>query len=202
MDKFGSSTIEGNHLPTPFLDITPKVSLFGENGLLGLAFDPNYAENGQFYIYYTQRDTKHNHLARYQVDPNNANKALANSEKILMIIEQPKDGHNGGGLAFGPDNFLYIGVGDGGLQPKSDPTTKPQELNSLLGKILRIDVSETAVNQPDCGSAHYTIPDSNPFADGPGNQCDEVWSYGLRNPWRISFDRENGDFFHWGCGRK
>lgn len=185
----------GNHRPTPFLDITPKVSLYGENGLLGLAFDPDYSNNGYFYIYYTQRDTRHNHLARYQVNPTNPNQALSNSETILMIIEQPKDGHNGGGLAFGPDNYLYIGVGDGGLQPKTNPTTKPQELNSLLGKILRIDVRETAVNQPDCGTAHYTIPADNPFADGDGNQCDEIWAYGLRNPWRISFDRETGDLF-------
>lgn len=185
----------GNHLPTAFLNITSKVSLYGENGLLGLAFDPDYAQNGFFYIYYTQKNDRNNYLARYQVNPANPNQALANSETILMVINEPKDGHNGGSLAFGPDNYLYIGVGDGGLEPKENPTTKPQDLSSLLGKILRIDVTETAVNQPDCGTAHYTIPADNPFADGPGGNCDEVWAYGLRNPWRLSFDRSNGDLY-------
>lgn len=186
---------QGTHLPTSFLDITSKVSLYGENGLLGLAFDPNYAQNGYFYIYYTQKNDRNNYLARYRVNPTNPNQALANSETILMVIQQPKDGHNGGSLAFGPDNYLYIGVGDGGLEPRDNPTTKPQDLSSLLGKILRIDVSKTAVNQPDCGSAHYTIPADNPFADGPSGSCDEVWAYGLRNPWHLSFDRTNGDLF-------
>ncbi len=185
----------GNHLPNPFLNIASKVSLYGENGLLGLAFDPNYAQNGYFYVYYTQRNDRNNYLARYQVNPADPNQALADSETILMIIDEPKDGHNGGSLAFGPDNFLYIGVGDGGLEPKENPTTKPQALSSLLGKILRIDVTETAVNQPDCGTSHYTIPANNPFTDGVGGNCDEVWAYGLRNPWRISFDRSNGDLY-------
>ncbi len=94
---------QGTHLPTSFLDITSKVSLYGENGLLGLAFDPNYAQNGYFYIYYTQKNDRNNYLARYRVNPANPNQALANSETILMLIQNPNDGHNGGSLAFVPD---------------------------------------------------------------------------------------------------
>jgi len=181
-------------LPDNFLNISSKVRLYGESGLLGLAFDPNYAANGYFYVYYTDKISYNNHLSRFQVFPGSPNLADPASEVILMTIFEPKEGHNGGALAFGPDGYLYIGVGDGGLEPQSNPTTRPQDLTSLLGKILRIDVSQAAPTAPECGSAYYTIP-ANPLADGPGGACDEIWAYGLRNPWRISFDALTGDLF-------
>lgn len=188
-------TADGTLLGTPFLDITSKVSLFGENGLLGLAFDPDYATNGTFYIYYTRKSDKNNVLARYQVsgDPNVAD---AGSEQILLTAVEPKDGHNGGALAFGPDGYLYVAIGDGGLPDDGGPpTTTPQDLTSLLGKILRLDVSQSTAHAPDCGTALYTIPDDNPFRNGAGGNCDEIWALGFRNPWRISFDRSTGDLF-------
>ena len=134
-------TADGTLLSTPFLDITGKVSLFGENGLLGLAFDPDYDTNGYFYIYYTRLSDRNNVLARYRVS-GNANVADVASEAILLTVVEPKDGHNGGALAFGPDGYLYVAVGDGGLVEDGAPTT-PQDLTSLLGKILRIKSSPT-----------------------------------------------------------
>ncbi|HFQ92912.1 MAG TPA: DUF11 domain-containing protein [Anaerolineae bacterium] len=121
--------------------------------------------------------------------------AAPNSEQILMTILEPDDGHNGGDIKFGPDGYLYVPVGDGGLHDQNNPNPNPQDLSSPLGKILRIDVTGNSPNAPDCGSALYTIPADNPFADGPGGTCDEIWAYGLRNPWRISFDRLTGDLF-------
>ena len=188
-------TAESTLLSTPFLDISSKVSLFGENGLLGLAFDPDYASNGFFYIYYTRFSDKNNVLARYQVssDPNVAD---ASSEQIMLTAVEPKDGHNGGALAFGPDGYLYVAIGDGGLPDDGGPpTTAPQDLTSLLGKILRLDVSQGTAHAPDCGTALYTIPGDNPFRNGAGGDCDEIWALGFRNPWRISFDRATGDLY-------
>ncbi len=188
-------TADGTLLSTPFLDITSKVSLFGENGLLGLAFDPDYATNGFFYIYYTRLSDRNNVLARYQVsgDPNVAD---AGSEQILLTAVEPKDGHNGGALAFGPDGYLYVAIGDGGL-PGNDnvPPSEPQDRTSLLGKILRLDVAQSTAHAPDCGTALYTIPNDNPFRNGVGGDCDEIWALGFRNPWRISFDRATGDLY-------
>ncbi|MCB8925944.1 MAG: PQQ-dependent sugar dehydrogenase [Ardenticatenaceae bacterium] len=188
-------TADGTVLATPFLNIASKVSLFGENGLLGLTFDPDYDTNGYFYIYYTRLSDRNNILARYQVssDPNVAD---ASSEQILITVVEPKDGHNGGALAFGPDGYLYVAIGDGGL-PGNDtiPPSEPQDRTSLLGKILRLDVAQSTIHAPDCGSAHYTIPSDNPFRDGAGGDCDEVWALGFRNPWRISFDRATGDLY-------
>ncbi len=181
-------------LSTPFLDISSSVSLFGENGLLGLAFDPDYANNGTFYIYYTRLSDRNNVLARYQVS-GNANVADASSGVILLTAVQPKDGHNGGALAFGADGYLYVAIGDGGLSDGGVPPTAPQDRTSLLGKILRLDVSQGTAHLPDCGTGHYTIPADNPFRNGPGGDCDEIWALGLRNPWRISFDRSTGDLY-------
>ena len=186
---------DGTLLDTPFLDVSSSVSLFGENGLLGLAFDPAYATNGFFYIYYTRQSDRNNVLLRYQVS-SDANVADAGSGVILLTAVEPKDGHNGGALAFGPDDYLYVAIGDGGLPGDgSPPPTTPQDLSSLLGKILRLDVSQNSAHVPDCGTAFYTIPNDNPFRNGAGGACDEVWALGFRNPWRVSFDRLTGDLY-------
>lgn len=160
----------------PYLNISNRVGSRGnEQGLLGLAFHPNYAENGLFFLNYTDQsgDTV---IARYRVtaDPNIADPS---SETILLRAKQPFSNHNGGGLAFGPDGYLYIGLGDGGSA--GDPFNNGQKLDTFLGKILRLDVDSI---EP------YAIPAGNPF----GN---ELWAYGLRNPWRISFDGLTGDLY-------
>ncbi len=166
-------------LPTPFLDIAAKVSCCVERGLLSLAFHPNFSSNGFFYVNYTDLagDTV---VARYQA-ASNSNQADANSESIILSIDQPFSNHNGGQLQFGPDGFLYIAAGDGG--GTGDPSNNAQNLNSLLGKILRIDVD---------GASPFAIPTGNPFV-GNTSARDEIWAYGLRNPWRFSFDRKTGD---------
>jgi glucose/arabinose dehydrogenase len=167
---------------TPFLDIRSIVLSNGERGLLSVAFHPRYRDNGFFYVYYTNRNGDNN-LARYQVtsDPDRADPA---SGTILLTIPHPSfANHNGGQLQFGPDGFLYIGTGDGGSG--GDPNNNAQNLNQLLGKILRIDVDH---------GLPYTIPPSNPFATRPGARG-EIWAYGVRNPWRFSFDRVTGDLW-------
>ena len=169
-------------LPTPFLDVRGLVSCCNERGLLGLAFHPQYATNGFFYIDYTRSDGDIV-IARYHVssDPNVAD---ANSATILLTLEHSEFGnHNGGQLQFGPDGYLYIGTGDGGAG--GDPNNRAQNVGDPLGKILRLDVN---------AAAPY-IPASNPFASGGGAARREVWAYGLRNPWRFSFDRETGDLW-------
>lgn len=185
----------GRVLPTPFLDISSRTHLFGENGLLSLAFHPDYARNGFLFVYYTDKTSHNNHLSRFQVSPTDPNLADPNSEEILMTIVEPDEGHNGGDIKFGPDGYLYVPVGDGGLHDQNNPNPNPQDLSSPLGKILRVDVTQTSPHPPDCGSTLYTIPSDNPFVDGPGGACDEVWAYGLRNPWRISFDQLDDSLF-------
>ena len=166
--------VNGQLANTPFLDITGQVGSRGnEQGLLGLAFHPRYAENGNFYVNYT--DTNGNTvIARFHAQGDAADPA---SESVLLRVDQPFANHNGGVLAFGPDGYLYAGLGDGGAA--DDPFGNGQKLGTLLGKILRIDL--------DHGDP-YTIPADNPF----GN---EIWAYGLRNPWRISFDSGTGDLY-------
>jgi glucose/arabinose dehydrogenase len=167
--------------PTIFLDIQDRVGSGGsEQGLLGLAFSPQYAQDGIFYVDYTDLNGN-TVIARYHVSQN-ADQGDAASEEALLHIDQPFANHNGGQLAFGPDGYLYIGMGDGGSA--GDPHGNGQSLDILLGKILRIDVSR----QPG-----YTIPPDNPFADGGGKP--EIWLYGLRNPWRFSFDHISGDLY-------
>jgi glucose/arabinose dehydrogenase len=167
-------------LETPFLDISQKISCCGERGLLGLAFHPQYSENGYFFANYTDLngDTV---IARFEVSED-LDQADPASETRLLSVEQPYANHNGGGIAFGPDGYLYVALGDGGSG--GDPLGNAQNTNSLLGKLLRIDVS---------AAEGYAIPADNPFTDGGG--APEVWAFGLRNPWRFSFDRLTGDIF-------
>ncbi len=173
---------DGQVLPTPFLDLRDRVNTNGlERGLLGLAFDPDFAHNGKFYVDYTgaRGDT---FVSRFHADPG-SNQADPSSEQNLLHIQQPFANHNGGHLAFGPDGYLYIGMGDGGSA--GDPHGNGQNLGVLLGKLLRIDVQR---GDP------YAIPSDNPFVDQPDARP-EIWAYGLRNPWRFSFDSATGDLY-------
>jgi glucose/arabinose dehydrogenase len=167
-----------------FLDITDRVNRGGnEEGLLGLAFDPRYRENGYFYVYYSAANPRRSVLSRFNLDQSNPGLAAPQSETIILEVEQPFSNHNGGQIAFGPDGYLYIGLGDGG--GAGDPQGNGQNLGTLLGSILRIDVSGLSV------SGHYKIPADNPFVNTAGARA-EIWAFGLRNPWRFSFDKVNG----------
>lgn len=195
---------DGTAVITPFLDITALVdSSRSESGLLGLAFHPDYASNGFFYLNYytTTLVATRTHISRFAVsgDPNIAD---PNSEEILLTIDQPQPNHNAGDLHFGPDGYLYIPMGDGG--GGGDPGDNAQDLGVLLGKVIRIDVDSGPGNTPDCqgaGTYTYTIPTTNPLTDVLG-ACDEIWASGLRNPWRSSFDRLTGDFYIGDVGQK
>jgi hypothetical protein len=168
-------------LTTPFLDIRDRVLFDGEQGLLGLAFHPDYASNGFFYVNYTN-NSGNIVVARFVASPPSGNVADPDSETLVLGVSHPgESNHNGGQIRFGPDGYLYIATGDGG--GGGDPNNNGQSLSSWLGKILRIDI--------DSGSP-YTIPATNPFPSGPRP---EIWSYGLRNPWRFTFDRQTGDMF-------
>ncbi len=170
----------------PFLDITDRVgSSSSEQGLLGLAFAPNYADSGLFYVYYT--DLNGNTVVSRFSTPDDAGIAEPASEEIILAQDQPAPNHNGGMLAFGPDNYLYIGLGDGGNQ--GDPNGNGQRLDTWLGKILRLEVDPEYT-----GGEPYGIPEDNPFV-GDSDALPEIWAYGLRNPWRFSFDRETGDLW-------
>jgi glucose/arabinose dehydrogenase len=181
---------DGALLPTPFLDLGGRISSGGEQGLLGLAFPPDFASKGYFYVNYTlpnaPGDVGDSVVARYSVNAANPDLADPNSEQRILTVAQPFDNHNGGHLAFGPrDGFLYVALGDGGSG--GDPGNRAQNRNELLGKLLRLDV--------ETGRPYtYTVPPSNPFV-GLANHRPEIWAYGLRNPWRFSFDRETADLF-------
>ncbi|MEK7350849.1 MAG: PQQ-dependent sugar dehydrogenase [Nitrospirota bacterium] len=170
----------GKLLEIPFLDIKERVLFGGEQGLLGLAFHPEYRLNGRFFVNYTRKDDGATVIAEYhrseQVD------RAGREERILALIPQPYPNHNGGMIAFGPDGYLYIGMGDGGSG--GDPQNRAQNKDELLGKLLRIDVSNLAP---------YGIPTDNPFIRS--KERPEVFAIGLRNPWRFSFDRETGDLW-------
>ncbi|MEX2143994.1 MAG: PQQ-dependent sugar dehydrogenase [Anaerolineales bacterium] len=171
----------GGRGAAPFLDIDGRVgSESNEQGLLGLAFPPDYEQSGVFYVDYTDvsGDTVISRF-RTSTDPDRAD---AESEEILLQVNQPAGNHNGGHLEFGPDGYLYVALGDGGSQ--GDPSGNGQSLDTLLGKILRIDVG---------ASGPYGIPTDNPFANGGGRG--EIWGHGLRNPWRFSFDAATGDLY-------
>jgi glucose/arabinose dehydrogenase len=170
-------------LTKPFLNITAKTTKGSEQGLLGLAFAPDYATSGRFFVSYTAPGggpAGHSVIARYQVgaDPDTA----ATAETVVLTVDQPYENHNGGMIAFGPDGFLYFGLGDGG--DAGDPLETGQDRTDLLGSMLRLDVSTDP----------YTIPVDNPYA-GSLTFRGELWNYGLRNPWRWSFDRTTGDLY-------
>lgn len=170
-----------------FLDIEDQVvykDTENEEGLLGLAFHPEYEQNGQFYVYYTTTDAPHTSvISRFRVSPNDPDQADPQSEEELMRIAQPFWNHNGGNLIFGPDGYLYIGLGDGGKA--NDPFGNGQNLRTLLGSMLRIDV-----DHQDAGKK-YAVPKDNPFVE-QNNAQPEIWAYGLRNVWGMSFDRATG----------
>ena len=168
-----------------FLRITPKLSdISGEQGLLGLAFHPQYAANGYFYVNYTAPNPLRTVVARYHVPSGTPDRADSSSEFKIIEINQPFTNHNGGMLAFGPDGYLYMGMGDGGSA--NDPDTNGQHMTTLLGKMLRIDVNDTTA------SVHYRIPPDNPFAGNSSGWKEEIWARGMRNPWRWSFDPPTG----------
>jgi glucose/arabinose dehydrogenase len=169
---------DGRLQPESFLDITALVGCCGERGLLGLAFHPQYAQNRLFFVNYTNK-SGNTVIAKYR-----ASGVADPDSEILLTIDQPYSNHNGGMVAFGPDGFLYIGMGDGGAG--GDPQNYAQNLDSLLGKILRIDVNGREANKP------YAIPKDNPFI---GKGRPEIWSYGWRNPWRFSFDQQTKDLW-------
>ena len=203
---------QGNLLPTPFLDIRDKVLCCGERGLLGLAFHPQYEGNDIFFVSYTKEASDNTNgdsiIERYLVsaDPNIAD---PNTGTQLMRVVQDFGNHNGGNIMFGPDGYLYIGLGDGGSG--NDPENRAQTLGSALGKMLRIDVdginpparfdydflkNNLGNTPPTCPleTSNYAIPDDNPFI-ADQTACPEIWAWGLRNPWRWSFDSETGDLY-------
>jgi hypothetical protein len=164
-----------------FLDIRNKVLFGGEQGLLGIAFHPDYKNNGYFYINYTTGNPRRSVVSRFRVSNNDPDAADRNSELILLTVDQPYSNHNGGQTSFGPDGYLYISFGDGGSG--GDPQNYAQNLRSLLGKILRIDVDKTS------GNLNYSIPDDNPYKGNTNGLREEIYAFGLRNVWRFSFDK-------------
>jgi glucose/arabinose dehydrogenase len=174
-------------LPRPFLDLSREVATTNwEQGLLGLVFHPGFASNGTFFVHYVHRDGSVR-ISRFRSNEPSAHVADRSSEEVLLTVPQPSEIHHGGGLAFGPDGFLYVGLGDGEL---SDPPGRAQDPTVLLGKILRLDVDHRAKDAP------YRIPPDNPFAfDDDPTTRGEIWCLGLRNPWRFSFDAETERWF-------
>ncbi|HKO30162.1 MAG TPA: PQQ-dependent sugar dehydrogenase, partial [Nitrospiraceae bacterium] len=177
----------GKLLEVPFLDIRDRVLSGGERGLLGLAFHPEYRQNGRFFVNYTRKEDGATVIAEYHRS-DQADHA-AREERVLVLILQPYPNHNGGMIAFGPDGYLYIGMGDGGAG--GDPQNRAQNKDELLGKLLRIDVN---------GPVPYGIPEDNPYVRG--EERPEIFAKGLRNPWRFSFDRETGDLWLADVGEK
>ena len=177
---------DGTVVPTPALDIRPRVGSVGaEQGLLGFVFPPGFASKQHAYLYYTDLNGT-SRVFRIRVSANDPNRLEPATMQPILSIAQPFANHNGGQLAFGPDGYLYLGFGDGG--GAGDPGDRAQNLGTLLGKILRVDVESAP------GSSGYRIPADNPFVNRPGARP-EIWAYGLRNPWRFSFDPATGDLW-------
>jgi glucose/arabinose dehydrogenase len=175
----------GSLVSTPFLDIAARVSCCGEQGLLGLAFHPSYRANGRFYVYYTDPGGSLV-IAEYRRSSTNSGRASTTERRLLRIAHPDHANHNGGQLAFGPDGYLYIGTGDGG--GGGDPDENGQRRSNLLGKILRIAPNVTS------SAPTYRIPSTNPWAKSTTIRR-EIWAFGLRNPWRFSFDRDTGSLW-------
>ena len=179
------SVDQASERSTPFLDISDRVNRGGnEEGLLGLAFSPDFASSGHLFVYYSAASPRRSVLSRFTAGP--AGTPAADSELVVLEVAQPFSNHNGGMIAFGPDDFLYVGLGDGGSG--GDPQGNGQNRATLLGSLLRIDVSEASAGEP------YRVPADNPFAAASGARG-EIWAYGLRNPWRFSFDSDTGDLW-------
>jgi cysteine-rich repeat protein len=177
---------DGEMLAEPFLDISALVGCCsGERGLLGLAFAPDYETSGRFFVHYSDNagDTT---IARYEVDPLDADVADPASAAVLLVVAQPFSNHNGGAIAFGADGYLYVGLGDGGAA--DDPLEAGQDTGTLLGKLLRLDVDVE-------GPPYFSVPASNPFYVDGNDVVESIWALGLRNPWRFSFDRATGDLY-------
>jgi len=175
---------DGTVFPQPFLDISGRVLSGGERGLLSAAFPDEYENEGKFYVCYTRSGDGASVLSRFTVSAGDSNRADQGSEEVLLTVSQPEANHNGGQIAFGPDGYLYVGLGDGG--GAGDPDGNGQNTETLLGCLLRIDVNT--------GGGPYDTPTDNPYYDTEG-YAEEIWAYGLRNPWRFSFDRLTGDLY-------
>jgi glucose/arabinose dehydrogenase len=169
-----------------FLDLSSRVTFNGERGMLGLAFHPDYEQNGYFFVYYSPQGANVTRLSRFSVSASDSNAADGGSEAVLLEIPQQFPNHNGGQIAFGPDGYLYVAVGDEG--GSGDPNDNAQDLTTLHGSILRIDVDSNDLGE-------YGIPDDNPFAVSADNYKPEIYAYGLRNPWRFSFDPVTGELW-------
>ena len=181
---------DGSIQATDFVDLSNEVEAGGERGLLGVAFHPQFATNGRLFVHYSHKGDGATVISELTASADRTT-AIAASERVIFTLSQPFANHNGGEIAFGPDGFFYIGLGDGGSG--GDPFGNAQNRQVLLGKILRIDL-----DAPDVPGKEYAIPDGNPYAPGgvePGAGLPEIWAYGLRNPWRFSFDRGTGDLY-------
>ena len=177
-----------------FLDIRDRVNDRGnEEGLLGLAFDSRFSENGYFYVYYSASNPRRSVLSRFSVDGEQANRANPDSERVVLEVPQPYSNHNGGAIHFAADGYLYVALGDGGSS--GDPKGNGQDPGTLLGSILRIDPAAAS------SYGNYSIPGDNPFVGVSGFR-DEIWAFGFRNPWRFSFDRETGDLWAGDVGQR
>lgn len=196
--------LNGQVSASPFLDISERVGQVGEQGLLGIAFDPEYFNSGSpraglFYLHYSERNSGDSIVSSFAVSATDPNQALEHSEQVILRVEQPHHNHNGGTIAFGPDGYFYVFLGDGGMgNDSAGLTNNAQRLENLLGSIVRLDLTSAgrqAGASPPCGAAiHYSIPADNPFVNTL-DACPEIWAYGFRNPFQSSIDAVTGDIW-------